>query len=305
MSRLAIAAVLALPVAGAAYLAVLAATLPDVAALARENPRATAYMRLRAREAGTPGVLPQTRWTPLDSVPALLACAVVKAEDRAFFRHRGIDWGPSRGAAGGLLAGGGGGASTLSQQLARNVYLGPERTLHRKLREGMIARRLDARLGKRRILELYLNQVEWGDGVWGVDAAARHHLGKPLDQVEPFEAAVLASMLAAPRQPLRGPNLERAQLVQRRVVRQLYGAGLLDEDGWRVAITRAFALREGLRRGWPFEQALDEARRMPGLSVPVPPRPLDRPLPPGSALDAACGYETESENERLITRTQP
>ena len=302
-----VAAAVAVPlVAGAAYLAALAASVPDVRALARENPGPTAYMRLRAAQAGTPDAPARPRWTPLDSIPPLLACAVVKAEDGAFFGHGGIDWGPARGAAAGLLSGGGGGgASTLSQQLARNLYLGPQRTLHRKLREGFIARRLDRELGKRRILELYLNGAEWGPGVWGAGAAARHHLEKPLSRVEPFETAVLASMLAAPRQPLRGPNLARAHRVQRRVVNQMYGSGLLDEAGWRTAITRVYALREGLKRGWPLERALVEARRVPGLKVPVPPRPLNRPLSPERALNAACGYETEAENERLITRTRP
>jgi monofunctional biosynthetic peptidoglycan transglycosylase len=289
----------------AAGAAALLASGPDVSPLAGQPPGATAYMRLRAAESGA-RALPRVRWLPLDSVSPLLACAVVKAEDDAFFRHGGIDWGRTRHAAGAWLAGqGGGGASTLSQQLARNLYLSPQPTLKRKLREAVIARRLDSALGKRRVLELYLNVAEWGDGVWGVDAASRRWLGKPAAAAEPFEAAFLASLLAAPRRPLERANLARAHRTQRRVVNQLYGAGLLDGEEWRTAITRGYALREGLKRGWPLETALRVARDTPPVPVRLPPRPLSRPLPADRAIQEECGYAQETENQRLIAESRP
>ena len=96
------------------------------------------------------------------------------------------------------------GASTITQQLAKNLWLGEERTLWRKLREAILARRLE-KLGKPRVLELYLNVVEWGDGIYGADAAARVWFGKPASDLLPEESAILAAMLPAPRKrnPMR------------------------------------------------------------------------------------------------------
>jgi monofunctional biosynthetic peptidoglycan transglycosylase len=145
-------------------------------------------------------------WVPLNRISPWLVNAVVNSEDARFYLHDGIDPIEIGKAAETAFERGhlGRGASTLTQQLAKNLWLGEERSIFRKLKEVVLAHRLEA-LGKDRILELYLNVVEWGDGIYGADAAARVWFKKPVSQILPEEAAVLAAMLPAPRKrnPLR------------------------------------------------------------------------------------------------------
>jgi len=270
----------------------------EIAALARDLPARTAYMRRAGAAAGL-------RAVRLDSVSPYLACAVVKAEDRAFFAHGALDWGQTWRAAWSAARGGPvTGASTVSQQLARNLWLGPERSPVRKLREAGLARALERGVGKRRILEIYLNVAEWGPGVWGADAAAMHWFGRPASRLDPFESAVLASLLPAPRAPLRGANALRAWRTQRRVADQLYRAGMLSDDQWWSAVARSDALLAALRAGTPVRAAL-AARGDPGprLLAP-PPRPAGPPLSPSIALRQACGLPRELAAERIRTRSR-
>jgi monofunctional biosynthetic peptidoglycan transglycosylase len=210
--RLALFALLLLAgAAGAFYL-----TLPSVAALEKTNPTTTALIEARAREArerGRPARRNQ-HWVPLNRISPWLANAVVNSEDARFYLHDGIDPIEIGKAAETALERGklGRGASTLTQQLAKNLWLGEERSVLRKLKELLLARRLEA-LGKDRILELYLNVVEWGDGIYGADAAARVWFKKPASQILPEEAAVLAAMLPAPRR--RNPLRPSSRLRQR------------------------------------------------------------------------------------------
>jgi monofunctional biosynthetic peptidoglycan transglycosylase len=146
---------------------------------------------------------------------------VIAAEDASFLTHEGFDWEGIRDAAwhnletGEMKRGG----STITQQLAKNLYLSPERSLLRKAREALITRLLEHHLTKERILELYLNVAEWGNGVYGAEAAARHHFGKSAADVTIDEAAWLAAILPSPRQydPLRktGALARRQQRVLR------------------------------------------------------------------------------------------
>ena len=180
-----------------------AATLPDPAELAHATPATTALMDLRARSAEAS----KRRWAPrrlvveLDAIAPVLQQAVVIAEDARFEQHHGLDWLELRASVEKNLEEGryARGGSTITQQLVKNLYLGPEKTLLRKLDEALLAISAERALSKARILELYLNVVEWGDGVFGVEAAARHHLGKGAGALEPHEAALLAAMLPAPR----------------------------------------------------------------------------------------------------------
>ena len=124
-----------------------------------------------------------------------ITCAVVLvAEDAAFFEHDGVDQRASRVARSGNWEDGRfhGGASTITQQLAKNLYLSPSRNPIRKLKELMITRRLEAALTKRRILEIYLNVIEWGDGIFGAEAAARSYFAKSAAELSPDDAALLA-----------------------------------------------------------------------------------------------------------------
>ena len=178
-------------------------TIPDVRPLATSNPKTTAFMELRARESernGKPFGFDQ-RWVPYSRISPNLKRAVLAAEDSAFWQHEGIDVEQIRVAVQQALDKGivPRGASTLTQQLAKNLYLSPSRDPLRKLRELIITRRLEAALSKQRIFEIYLNVVEWGDGVWGAEAAARHYFGVPAAALSRPQAALLAGALINPR----------------------------------------------------------------------------------------------------------
>jgi len=195
------------------------ATFPDTGRLARSNPTSTALIEARKAEAereGRPFTLHWT-WVPLSDISPNLQKAVIVAEDASFFQHEGFDWGgiqeaTIRNIKAGKLARGG---STITQQLAKNLYLSSEKKLLRKAREALIARSLERNLRKKRILEIYLNIAEWGRGVYGAEAAARHHFGKPAAKLTAEEAALLAAILPA---PLRHDPLEvTPYLADRRV----------------------------------------------------------------------------------------
>jgi monofunctional biosynthetic peptidoglycan transglycosylase len=199
-------------------------TLPDVSSLKREFPKTTAFMERRRaelrREGGSAAL--DYRPVPLSRISPDLRRAVVVAEDARFYEHAGVDWTAVRAAAErdwqrrGLGAGG----STLTQQLAKNLYLSPSRTPWRKLREWAIARRLESTLTKTRILELYLNVVEFGARTYGAEAAARHYFGKSAAELSPREAATLAAVIASPR--VYDPVRHRMR-VERRANRILRG----------------------------------------------------------------------------------
>jgi monofunctional glycosyltransferase len=193
-------------------------TFPDVSGLAKTNPRVTAVMEARKAEARDKGkaVKPLWIWVPLTKISPHLRRAVIVAEDATFYQHNGFDWEGIMGAAtrnwerGELRRGG----STITQQLAKNLYLSPDRNLLRKAHEALITRALEERLTKKRILELYLNVVEWGTGIYGAEAAARHHFGKSAQDLTLAEAALLAAMLPSPRRYNPGrltPYLARRQ----------------------------------------------------------------------------------------------
>ena len=189
-----------------------------MSALARTNPSTTAFIESRKAEAAGKGRSFALRWTwvPLTRISPHLKKAVLAAEDASFYRHHGFDWEGLREALtrnwekGKLQRGG----STITQQLAKNLYLSPEKSLLRKAHEALLTWRLELALPKKRILELYLNVAEWGAGVFGAEAAARHHFGKSVAELTEEEAALLAAILPSPRRydPIRlTPYLSRRQ----------------------------------------------------------------------------------------------
>jgi monofunctional biosynthetic peptidoglycan transglycosylase len=184
-------------------------TLPDVTALVKTNPTSTALIEARQMEAKDKGrtIGRQWTWVPLSRISPHLRHAVVAAEDASFFIHEGFDWEGIKEAAMYNLEAGEfkRGGSTITQQLAKNLYLSSERSLLRKAREALITYHLEQHLPKKRILELYLNVSEWGYGIYGAEAAARHHFGKPSLELTADEAAWLAAILPSPRRydPLR------------------------------------------------------------------------------------------------------
>ncbi len=180
------------------------ATRPDVLRLATHNPASTSLIEERIAEAQAQGLpfKPNQTWVPLSLISPHLQHAVIISEDASFYQHEGFDWEGIREAAmrnlekGKLQRGG----STITQQLAKNLYLTTDKNLLRKVNEALITWTLERHLTKDRILELYLNVVEWGRDVYGAEAAARHHFGKRAANLSPEEAALLAAILPAPRQ---------------------------------------------------------------------------------------------------------
>jgi len=145
-------------------------------------------------------------WVPYERISVHLKRAVVAAEDARFLDHEGFDWemiqkALSRNEKSGKVVAG---ASTISQQLAKNLFLSAERTWMRKGEEAIITWMLEKTLPKRRILELYLNVAEWGDGIFGAQAAARYHFGVPASALSPEQAAWLAVILPSPHRYQRG-----------------------------------------------------------------------------------------------------
>ncbi len=205
------------------WLAYELATFPRTARLRNANPQTTALMEQRAREARDRSEEPQRvwQWVALEQISPNLQRAVLAGEDTNFATHDGFDyeairrayedaqreaerearaegendsssWLPS-------LPSFGRGASTITQQLAKNLYLSTERSFFRKGREAAITYFLERDLSKLRILEIYLNVIEWGDGIYGAEAAARRYFNKPAANLSPREAAFLAAMIPNPR----------------------------------------------------------------------------------------------------------
>lgn len=197
----AVLALLALAALGALGAALTFLLTPSAEPLRSENPRTTALIEQRRAEARGRAFRPVQLWVPLDRISPHLASAVIVSEDASFYAHGGFDWTELRLAAEQSWQRGklGRGASTLTQQLAKNLWLGTERSLWRKVREAALAVKLERALPKRRILALYLNVVEWGEGIYGAEAAARHWFGASASALTPAQAVVLASMLPAPR----------------------------------------------------------------------------------------------------------
>jgi monofunctional biosynthetic peptidoglycan transglycosylase len=208
-------------------------TFPDVEKLKTEPPKTTAFMDLRKKQlraAGKNDTL-EWKWVPYAHISPYLRRAALVAEDDTFYEHEGVDmkamreafernWKKKRLAAGG---------STITQQLAKNLYLSPSRNPFRKLREFFIARSLEKHLTKKRILELYLNVVELGDRVYGAEAGARHYFGKSASSLSASEAALLAGCLPNPRLMSPGNPNKRLRFRQRMILSRMKRWGDLFE----------------------------------------------------------------------------
>jgi monofunctional glycosyltransferase len=185
------------------YLIFEIATYPDVSRLTAANPRTTAWMELRDAEAREKGKTPKRvqTWMPLNSISPHLKNAVLIAEDAAFFQHDGLDYNEIREAfkVNAEKFEFARGASTITQQLAKNLYLSPSKNPLRKLKELALTFSLERNLSKKRIFELYLNVIEWGDGIYGAEAASRTYFGKSSSSLSEDEAAALAAVIINPR----------------------------------------------------------------------------------------------------------
>ncbi len=173
-------------------------------------PRETAFMAQRMDEARAKNPKVQLRyvWVSWERISPQLKRAMIAAEDAKFSEHSGFDWDGIRAALeknerrGRVVAGG----STITQQLAKNLFLSPAKSYVRKAEEAVVTVLLEGMLPKRRILELYLNVIEWGNGVFGAEAAAQRYFGIPAARLSAEQAARLAAMAPAPRLFERNPD---------------------------------------------------------------------------------------------------
>ncbi len=181
------------------------------------NPESTAFMRARLQilQEDDPRARLRHQWVPYQRISVHLKRAVVAAEDAKFATHNGFDWDGIQKAyeknlrEGEIVAGG----STITQQLAKNLFFSGERAWWRKAQEAVVAVMLETVMSKRRILEIYLNVIEWGDGVFGAEAAARHHYGTTAAALSSEQAARLAAVVPSPRR--YGPDSNTTYLQRR------------------------------------------------------------------------------------------
>jgi monofunctional biosynthetic peptidoglycan transglycosylase len=263
--------------AGFALLAYVYLTLPDVRSLATTNPKTTAFMELRAREAAREGRTARRlqTWVPYNRISPNLKRAVLAAEDDAFFDHDGVDLEQLRKSIeldireGRAVRGG----STVTQQLAKNLYLSPTRDPLRKLRELIIARRLETSLSKARIFELYLNLIEWGDGVWGAEAAARTYFRSSAASLSRDQAALLAGAIVNPRvlNPARPP----ARLLRRQRIILARMPGVTPPVA--VPVTRPAAAEDA---SVAEPDSAEDAASEPPPDEPAVPQPFPQPALP-------------------------
>jgi len=180
------------------------------------NPSTTAFMQagLARMQEKKPDAKLRHTWVPYDRISRHLKRAIIAAEDARFLEHEGFDVEGIQAAVeknlkkGKLVAGG----STISQQLAKNLFLSGQRSFVRKGQEAVLTLMIEATWSKRRILEVYLNTIEWGDGIYGAEAAARHYFGVSAAKLSRYQAAQLAAMVPSPRRYERhrgGPHYQR------------------------------------------------------------------------------------------------
>src|SRR6185295_7208093 len=198
----------------------------------------TVLMRQRAREAAARKRPARTvqKWIPLSRVSRSLIQAVISSEDQRFFGHGGIDWEAIKESAETNVKKGRAvrGSSTITQQLAKNLYFGTEKSLTRKLREAVVTRWLEDDLSKVRILTLYLNVIEWGDGIYGCEAAAQAWFGRACADLAYEEAAGLAGMIPNPRRINPKSDPARYERGKERVLWLMAHAGYIEKSVARL-----------------------------------------------------------------------
>jgi monofunctional biosynthetic peptidoglycan transglycosylase len=216
------------------FIAILAAlqylSLPNnsLQALRKENPGRTALMKQRLIEGNEKLFSIKQIWVPLVRVSPHLQHAVIVAEDGTFYEHSGVDWyeleeSLEKNIEKGKSVRGG---STISQQLSKNLFLSTSKDPLRKLKELIITLRMERTLSKRRILEIYLNIIEWGPGVFGIEAAARRYFGKSASALSREEAIRLAAVIPSPlrHQPNQSTRyvVRRSEIINQRMIARGY-----------------------------------------------------------------------------------
>ena len=224
-------------------------------------------------------------WTPSSSIPPEMKWSVILAEDSRFYNHEGIDVKAIKNAIKydlekkSLSRG----ASTITQQVAKNLFLSREKTLSRKIKEVILAKRMEQELTKGRIIELYLNVVELGPMVYGIGHGARYYFGKPASALTPRECAFLAAMLPGPRVAYN-PYKSMAKVVRRSdmILKLLKNKGILTRDEYRLALATAPNI-SGLQK--KVDETIQKVEVFDNISGAVDagsdtPEPVDGEVPP-------------------------
>ncbi len=265
-----------------------------VTALERAAPKRTALMKQREREARAAGreLRIDQRWVGYANVSPTLRRAILIAEDDKFFSHDGLDWQEIQAAARKnleerkVVRGG----STVTQQLAKNLFLGDGRTLTRKFEEAFLAMRIERSLPKRRIFELYLNLIEWGDGIFGAEAAARRYFGVPASRLTERQAVLLAAVIINPRRfSVLHPN-RRIERRVRLIASRMRRRGYLTQEQYAAAIGSPVAPPERSLTDWFF--GADSTGRAAPTATPESP-PVDAPAPDSAAPETTTAGRDE------------
>ena len=243
---LAVAGAVAVALVIAVALAMAYPNLPDVSELADYRPKLP--LRVYSAEGALIGEFGEERrnLTPIDDIPQIMKNAVLAVEDTRFFEHGGVDY---KGMVRAVLANMGRvksqGASTITMQVARNVYLSSEKTFTRKIYEILLTFKLEHLLSKNQILEIYMNQIYLGNRAYGFAAASEAYFGKPLREISVAEAAMLAGLPKAPSayNPLVNPK--RARIRQLYIIDRMEASGFISPDQAAVARSEQVRLRTG------------------------------------------------------------
>ena len=222
-------------------------SLPDVSVLKHYRPAAAAEVLASDGSALTQYYDRKFRiWAPISSLPDIVIRAVVIAEDDTFFGHEGVNyravWDALRHDVQKRRFSRGG--STITQQMIKNVLLTKEKTISRKIREFVLARRAEDILTKRRILEIYLNEVEWGENIYGIEAASRYYFDKNATELTAEEAALLAGMLPNPRYYNPFKRMDKARHRQEQVLFNMQQAKILTQEEYAAALAAPLRLRQ-------------------------------------------------------------
>ena len=272
-----------LPLAGTAWIGVLSRSLPDVGFLA--DPHATFSITVldwdgnRKTFSVGPG---NPSWTPFDATPAHLRNAVLAGEDFSFYSHNGVDWFEVRESfrKNLRLRKFARGASTITQQLAKNLFLSRDKTVTRKIRELILARRLEKTLTKDRILELYLNVVELGEMIYGIGQGSLFHFGKNPTQISLRESTFLAAMLPGPKVFTPEHHMDRVMNRSDHILSVMLKGRMISENEYLEALAEVPMSAEPLSGGDPrLQLPRGEDDESPVQS------PGEDPLPPYHQLE--------------------
>lgn len=256
-----------------AYIGVSLMFLPSVLELADRKTNMTIQVKDWKGDYHPFVVGPKNRyWTPTGSIPAEMKWAVIVAEDARFYKHEGIDVKALKKAIKYDLEkkSFARGASTITQQVAKNLFLSREKSITRKIKELILAKRMEEELTKGRIIELYLNVIELGPMVYGIGHGARYYFGKPASELTPRECAFLAAMLPGPRLAYN-PYIKLNRVLKRSdmILGLLRGKGVLSEDEYRLALMEEPNIT-GLQRKVDESIAKEEIVQKPMTSTTTP-----------------------------------